>query len=61
MVTVAVGDSRAYLLRGGRLAQQTNDHSLVASMVREGLLDESDARFHRRRNIITRALGANSI
>jgi protein phosphatase len=54
-----VGDSRAYLLRAGRLDQLTDDHSLVASMVREGLIDEEDARLHRRRNIITRALGAD--
>jgi protein phosphatase len=53
-----VGDSRAYLFRDQRLVQLTDDHSLVASMVREGLLDPSDAATDGRRNIITRALGA---
>ena len=53
-----VGDSRAYLFRDGRLRQLTEDHSLVASMVREGILDPVDALTDRRRNILTRALGA---
>ena len=53
-----VGDSRAYLYREGELAQLTEDHSLVASMVREGIIDPADAVTDRRRNILTRALGA---
>jgi len=53
-----VGDSRAYRLRGDRLDQLTDDHSLVASMVREGIIDAADAMTDDRRNIITRALGA---
>jgi serine/threonine protein phosphatase PrpC len=53
-----VGDSRAYLFRDGSLAQLTEDHSLVASMVREGIIDPDDALTDGRRNIITRALGA---
>jgi len=53
-----VGDSRAYRFRDGRLERLTDDHSLVATMVREGLLDPAAARTDGRRNIVTRALGA---
>ena len=53
-----VGDSRAYRFRAARLEQLTDDHSLVASMVREGRMDPAAAMTDGRRNIITRALGA---
>jgi serine/threonine protein phosphatase PrpC/CRP-like cAMP-binding protein len=53
-----VGDSRAYLLRNGRLHQLTDDHTLVNEMVRRGELTREQARRDRRRNIITRAVGA---
>ena len=56
-----VGDSRAYRLRDGRLEQLTDDHSLVATMVREGLLDPDAAKTDGRRNIVTRALGAEDV
>ena len=52
-----VGDSRAYLLRDGRLRQITRDHSMVADMVRRGLLTEEQAATHPMRNYITRAVG----
>lgn len=52
-----VGDSRVYLLREGKLAPLTRDHSLVAKMVREGFLTPRQARVHPRRNVILRALG----
>ena len=52
-----VGDSRAYLLRGGLLTQLTQDHSWVADRVREGLLRPEDAQAHRWKNVITNALG----
>ncbi|HVF53594.1 MAG TPA: Stp1/IreP family PP2C-type Ser/Thr phosphatase [Actinomycetota bacterium] len=52
-----VGDSRAYLFRGGRLRQITEDHTLVARMVKEGRLAPEDAHHHPQRSIITRALG----
>ena len=52
-----VGDSRVYLLREGGIAQITDDHSLVAESVRDGLLTEEQAKRHRMRNVITRALG----
>ena len=53
-----VGDSRAYLLRDARLRQITDDHSIVAEMVRQGQISPDEAARHPSRNIITRALGA---
>ena len=54
-----VGDSRVYLLRYGAIMQLTTDHTLVEEMVRKGMLTPREARFHPRRNIITRALGTD--
>ena len=53
-----VGDSRAYRLRSGLFTQISQDHSMVAELVRDGLLTPEEARKHPYRNIITRALGA---
>lgn len=53
-----VGDSRAYLIRDGRIEQLTRDHSWVADKVRQGLLTEAEAREHKWRNVITNALGS---
>jgi PPM family protein phosphatase len=52
-----VGDSRAYLLRGGELRQLTRDHSLVAELERTGQISPEAAEHHPQRSIITRALG----
>jgi len=54
-----VGDSRAYLLRGDRIEQLTNDHSLVAELVRTGRLSAEEAETHPQRSVITRALGTD--
>jgi protein phosphatase len=54
-----VGDSRAYLLREGRLEQITEDHSLVAELVRRGELSPEEAEVHPQRSVITRALGTD--
>jgi serine/threonine protein phosphatase PrpC len=54
-----VGDSRAYLLHEGVLERITEDHSMVADMVRQGTLTEEEARFHPQRSVITRALGSD--
>ena len=54
-----VGDSRAYLLRGGNLRPLTEDHSLVAELVRSGDLTRDQAAEHPQKNLITRALGAD--
>ena len=55
-----VGDSRAYLLREGKLTQVTEDHTLVGRMVKEGRLSEGEAEKHPQRSIVTRALGVDS-
>jgi len=52
-----VGDSRIYLVRGDEIRQITEDHSLVASMVREGLLTPKEAENHPRRNVLQRSMG----
>jgi serine/threonine protein phosphatase PrpC len=52
-----VGDSRAYVLRGGKLKRLTKDHSLVEELRRQGRLTEAQAEEHPQRSIITRALG----
>ncbi len=54
-----VGDSRAYLLRDGELAQLSMDDSWVAGMVRSGALDAAQAREHPMRNVITQAIGSH--
>jgi len=51
-----VGDSRAYLWRGGALDQITRDHSWVEEQVTLGVLNEAEARHHPWRNLVTRAL-----
>ena len=55
-----VGDSRAYLVRGGQVRQVSQDHSWVAEQVRAGLLTEEQARNHAQRNVITRCLGTQA-
>lgn len=52
-----VGDSRAYVFRGGTLRQITNDHSLVEELRRQGKLTRDQAAEHPQRSVITRALG----
>src|SRR5256714_14901304 len=52
-----VGDSRIYMIRDGAIKQLTEDHSLVASMVREGLLTPKEAETHPRRNVLQRSMG----
>lgn len=52
-----VGDSRIYMVRDGAIKQLTDDHSLVATMVREGLLTTKEAETHPRRNVLQRSMG----
>jgi protein phosphatase len=58
-VFAQVGDSRAYLLRNRKLSQVTEDHSVVAAMMRSGHLTAEEARRHPQRSVITRALGSD--
>lgn len=59
VVVAHVGDSRAWLWRDGQLKRLTEDHSLVAEMIREGQLTEAEAADHPQRSVITRALGVD--
>ena len=54
-----VGDSRAYLIREEKLEQLTEDHSLVAELVRSGRLSPEEADSHPQRSVVTRALGTD--
>lgn len=54
---VHVGDSRAYLVRGGALRQLTEDHSMINELLRTGALSPGDAAANQYRNVITRAIG----
>lgn len=56
-VCLWAGDSRLYRLRNNSLEQITEDHSYVAEMVRDGLLNPEDAKGHPSANMITRAIG----
>ncbi len=56
-----VGDSRCYKLTRKRITQVTKDHSLVQDMVDRGEISPEQARWHPRRNVITRALGVNEL
>ena len=53
-----IGDSRAYLLRGGSMRQLTTDHTFVQSLIDEGRITPDEARVHPHRNLILKALDA---
>ena len=54
-----VGDSRTYLYRKGQLKQLTRDHSLVQDQVDQGIITPQEARTHRLRHVILRAVGTS--
>jgi protein phosphatase len=54
-----VGDSRAYLYRGHKLEQLTEDHSLVNELLKSGKLTRAEAEVHPQRSVITRAVGTD--
>ena len=54
-----VGDSRVYLIRHGAIMRLTIDHTLVEEMVLQGLITPRAAKYHPKRNYITRALGTS--
>jgi PPM family protein phosphatase len=58
---VHVGDSRAYLYRGGELHQLTDDHTLVADMVRSGALHQDQVAGHNLRHVITNVVGGQEL
>ncbi|WP_433300171.1 MerR family transcriptional regulator [Actinoplanes sp. CA-030573] len=58
LALIHIGDSRAYLLRGGELTQLTQDHTWVRDQVDHGKLTPAEAAAHPQRALLTRALGA---
>ncbi len=56
-----VGDSRAYLFRGGELSCRTEDHSMVAELLKNRLITPEMARNHPYKSVITRALGIDPL
>jgi protein phosphatase len=60
VATAHVGDSRLYRLRGGSFEQLTEDHSLVAGLIRLGQLTPEEAEVHPQRSVILRAVGVEA-
>lgn len=56
-----VGDSRAYLVRDGKISQITSDHSWVNEQMKLGVLTRAEAANHPFRNVVTRALGGRDV
>lgn len=52
-----VGDSRIYLIRDNEISRLTEDHSLVAELIKRGTIKPEEANNHPQKNVITRALG----
>ncbi|WP_262284912.1 MerR family transcriptional regulator [Micromonospora sp. MA102] len=61
LALVHVGDTRAYLLRGGELSRLTQDHTYVQSLVDQGKLSPAEAGAHPQRALLARALGAGEV
>ena len=55
-----IGDSRCYLVRPEGITKVTRDHSVVEDLVARGQITPEQARQHPQKNLITRALGAES-
>jgi serine/threonine protein phosphatase PrpC len=56
-ILAQVGDSRIYRVRGDRVEQLTEDHTLINWQLQNGLITEEEAKTSRQRNVITRAVG----
>lgn len=52
-----VGDSRLYLLRGGKLTQLTHDHTMAAALAEAGQISFEEVNNHPRQNVLTKAIG----
>ena len=55
-----IGDSSGFVYKNGKLVKVTKDHTLVNLLVSTGELTEEEARYHPRKNVLMRALGANN-
>jgi protein phosphatase len=60
-VIANVGDSRLYALHNSELRQITEDHNVVRQMLKRGLLTEEQAKYHRLRNVLSKALGSDYV
>jgi serine/threonine protein phosphatase PrpC len=58
LAVAQVGDSRIYRVREGRAQQLTEDHTLIAWQLKQGLITDEEARTSKQRNVITRAVGS---
>ncbi|MBQ6659959.1 MAG: Stp1/IreP family PP2C-type Ser/Thr phosphatase [Lachnospiraceae bacterium] len=61
LLVANIGDSRMYLIDGHKITQISQDHSLVAEMVRNGELSREEARFHPNKNVILRAMSTQGV
>ena len=61
MYIAGVGDSRAYLIRGGKIEQLTVDHSLAQALVEAKTISPEEAREHRFRNVLWKYLGTKEV
>jgi serine/threonine protein phosphatase PrpC len=57
-VVAQVGDSRVYMVRDDRVAQLTEDHTLIAWQLKQGIISENEAALSPHKNVITRAVGS---
>lgn len=57
-ITAQVGDSRIYLVRDGQAAQLTEDHTLIAWQIKQGIISPEEAAHSPHKNVITRAVGS---
>jgi PPM family protein phosphatase len=61
LIIAHVGDSRVYLIRGGKINCLTRDHTVVGELTRMRVLDSEAARTHSQRSILTRAIGLSPV
>jgi PPM family protein phosphatase len=54
-----VGDSRGYLVRGASIRRLTEDHTVVAQIVRSGMITDDEARTHKLKHVLSQALGSS--
>ncbi len=61
MYVAGVGDSRAYLVRGGQIEQLTTDHSLAQALVEAKTISAAEAKEHRFKNVLWKYLGSKEV
>jgi protein phosphatase len=61
LYVTSVGDSRAYLIRGGKIEQLTTDHSIAQALVEAKTISATEARTHRYRNVLWKYLGSKEV